>query len=421
MEKQSLSLNKIIHGIWKGKYIIIICMVICTLFGILFTKFVYNKTKTIYSSTFEYSFDGIELNKYPSNQDFNYKKIISEEAMKSVIEEDSSLSSINLKGIIEKNGISIAPAQNTIYVNGASSTEIIPNTYTIYASAKYFKSGTQAKTFISKLSSKPYEKALFDINNLNFNQYMLFFDDCQTYEEQIDLLTNQYQYLIDQYDKILDAHGDVWLTTEDNVFYSISSLKINLENYYQTIKLYSLKEKVLVDGYVKNYDNTINSINTQIEYLTSQIAINASKINSLTDQIGAIIEIYSTHSITVMNSDYSDYNKEISALLIQNVELEKQKTILEKKRDSGTTSTETENLLTSYKARFNQEIETYKSCYKKMQLEYSSLKYNSLSIIESSNEIKLAYAGVASIFIGLFLSVVLVGLKNKIQYVKEEN
>lgn len=220
-EDKSISFFDILHVIKKNIWLVLGVTLVVTVVGTLLFYFVYNKSKETYSYNFEISTDAIVDGKYPDGTIFRYEDLISLDALKEVVNSNEDFKSIDYKDMLEKNKITI-----TDYVDENSKTDSkkveASNIKVITIYAKYFSDRIQASEFMKAIANAPLEKANNLTGELRYDSNLKAFDLCESsYENKVNFLKAQRDYLIEQYNLLSDVF---------NTKYSVQSSTLGLDS-----------------------------------------------------------------------------------------------------------------------------------------------------------------------------------------------
>lgn len=197
-EREGLSISDVIRIIFSQKWLALIIAIIIMLGVTVTLYFGYNPKVTDYVSTFTVSFPGSESGKFPDNSPFKFTEIVSRDNM-----DAAKSSDIERFGYIEV---------GTIYVNNdISITHIIgqqqESYYTIRVSAKHFKNRSDATDFVDALLQLPVNTLLniADARDIDLSD----FKNTTFYEDKIDILKTQVEYLISVASDLVDSTGNL--------------------------------------------------------------------------------------------------------------------------------------------------------------------------------------------------------------------
>ena len=175
---------------WKRLLIILSAVTVVAACAL---QFGYNKFKGAYTSTFTYSSTDLKKGEYVDGSTFVHTIITSQATLENVKNSNESFSNINVEKIIKSNDIAIS--KETVEANN----KVVDYTYTLSIPSKYFSNSTQAKEFIDKIAYAPIEKDASLVNEDNYNSNLKLFDSSLTFEDALDALENEANFLSNQY------------------------------------------------------------------------------------------------------------------------------------------------------------------------------------------------------------------------------
>lgn len=88
-KQEGITIGEIIKILWKRKYLVITITLSVLVVLTLAIQLIYNKDKKYYEFTYAYEFPGIESEKYPNKEDFDYKEMISLDTLEKVKSSDT--------------------------------------------------------------------------------------------------------------------------------------------------------------------------------------------------------------------------------------------------------------------------------------------------------------------------------------------
>ena len=293
-EKEGVSIGEIFRTIFSQKWLALILMLAITLGGTLGLIFGYNSQSSYYVSTFSVGFPGSDnvIPLYPDNTPFNYRDITSRANLSTIKNLDERFKNIDVNGMYAQSALSISRTDIEL---SSVQTETI---YTIRVKVKYFDNEAQAEAFIDALAQTPlrYVQSLAVEQDLFLRDY----DKTNFYEDKVELLTNQVEYLNQSLSELLQLTGgnikndcvrlltqlsvytqqlntaigemrqNLYVHNGEEVRTNYSSLLITLEAQHTS----KLRELELLFGKIQSGDPTVDTIQTsaRIESLAAEIA-----------------------------------------------------------------------------------------------------------------------------------------------------
>lgn len=299
--------------------------------ALIFIHFYYSKPKTEYVSLVRYDFDGIEEGKYPDGTSFDYLSLISYDVLENV-KNNGNYSSVNLDKLLTLEGgaISIKPVKETIYTEEFKPVEVDSyNTFEFVVDTSCFPSYQVAKSFITDLIAIPVNYASSIYSNISYNKNLILFNDCQTYEEQVNLIKKQRDLIYQGYQNVLDKYGNkIFYEGTENAF-SISECIAEVRNFFYENPISSLEYEIENKGYVKNPTFSIQKIDAEIEALLVRKEDNKRKIDELTALF------HNLYGYDVGSFDIgAEIVNQITSLITENVDIDRRLEDLYVKRNN---------------------------------------------------------------------------------------
>lgn len=354
-----LSIVELLKIIWKRKIIVIIATIVIALLGFVVVKYTYNKTNEFYTSVINYSFPGIETGKYPDGTVFDYHDIVSKETLLEIKNSNPDFNDIDFDKMILNNNIEIIKAID-------EDDKIIENTFILNFSKSYFKNNNIAREFAEAVLSYPILKANMAIDNIKYDKFLIHYDNPNTtYGEKINMVVEQYNFLNEGYQNIINERGDYLLSDGFNI-----SDKINELDFIITgSSIYSLYNILEQEGFVNNPTREKSLLEVQ----KNQYQISINNNTAIIDDLMDIISSVQSGGISGSTTIFEEYNKIIAQKIVENVELNYKISVIDIQLDK------IDNMLTD-----PQYIEKKSSFDTKLDTAYNSL-------LDASENYKSAY------------------------------
>lgn len=270
-EKEGISIAEVFKIIFSQKWLVLIIAILVTVAGTLGMYLGYNSVSKFYECTFSVNFLGSEevVPVYPDNTPFNYRDIISRSNL-SELKKDERFKSIDVNGMYASNALSISRNDTKL------SSEKSDTTYTLRVKAKYFDNQIQAEAFIDWLAQTP----IRNIKNLAVEQdlYLRDYEDRSFYEDKVELLNNQVEYLNDNLAALSEISGG---TIKNKCLILISQLSLFNQELAALIgemrqNLYVHDEQAIKDS----YSNMVEAFKNQCESKRIELNLLFGKINA---------------------------------------------------------------------------------------------------------------------------------------------
>ncbi len=401
---------------WKRLLIILSAVTVVAACAL---QFGYNKFKGAYTSTFTYSSTDLKKGEYVDGSTFVHTIITSQSTLENVKNSNESFSNINIEKMIKKNDIKISKESIT-----TSSTEkTVEYSYTLTISMKYFSNSTQAKEFIDKIAYAPIEKDASLVNEDNYNSNLKLFDSSMTFEDALDALENEANFLSNQYTNLEEVSSAITsiagannleiksivgdyveeetktsTTTNDSSSNKTKTTATKREN------IEVLRQKIKENGFVKSYtDEYKEQLNNEKEALASEKALNEEKITALK----ALRDPSST-------SVSSQIDTELSKLTIRNNTIDSEIAVINKKLANENNTDEAfissyntfVSTLANYKTRLTSCVKSYVDFLNKCYIKDATVSYNDANSVTETGTLSIASIIILSVLLGLASSMV---------------
>lgn len=392
-------------------------VVVVTLAGLLaFTAVVwlwYNRSKKIYSVSYELIYPNSETGKYPDDTDIVASDSISKETLTEIKNGDYSdednkkeFSGINVNAMSDSGDISI----NVKVASNADQS--ISRTYTVTVLAKYFESDKQAEKFLTVIVNYPIRKMMSIIDDNKYGRYLTVYNGATNYEDRISALLNQKEVLLNEYDKVRVMGGS---TVTDNI--------ARVTNLVNDEQVNGLRKKIEAYFYQLDTEEYISNNTARLVTIDRELAENnAAKAKFEEDRQKLITAGGST---TAINS----YDDQIANLTVVNNRLEKEKTkientlaAIEKYTTEGNTEyTEKQNfdnLLSEYYTSLETETQTLKTTLSTIYSKNARVVYT--ANFKASGGLNLILAAVIGAVVGFIVAAIAVCIAHGEKYKAEK-
>ena len=343
-----------------------------------------------YVSTFIYDIPSLVDNKYIDGSSFSFQKLVTKSSMEKIKNENEEYKSINLdklynsslfeiKKVTEYNSVTKEPSAAYYYLS-------MPKTA--------FKSRIQAENFFYDIINQPVLYTFEAVNQMNYTKNFKNFDVAITLEQQIEYLENQYNLLNSKYEQLIIKYGDTYAING-----LISDSKNNLNVYFKKNIIQDLKHEVKQNGYIKSLEET-EALNIEKKNLQEKIKYNEYKIDDLKNMIDYLLS--SSTSPTSLELD--SYNKAITELIIENVNLQERIDEIDKKLSSMTFAPQDFiNKLSTIKTALQDFTTEYTNVEKEIVTNNSTVLFKKQKIIEESNSNSTIKNGIFSLAAGILI------------------
>lgn len=319
--EDGVSLGELFSIIWKRKINIsgITCGVI--LLFVLLITFVVNPMRAVYVTTFELDFYGFNISDYPSVMLVDYRDVISDENILSVIEENPKFNYIDLDDFTNDT-ISI---KYTIYDD--SQGIITPNnSFDISIEAKVFKSKEDGTDFLELLVDYGKRDIVSRFNDITSSTAIMAAEDSISFELQLSLLTEQVSVITSRFATLRNVYGDVIINGKH-----LSIWQQEFESYMFMNSINNIISKLSNGSYVKDYELNINSLKLRAAVVEVEIDVLETKIENLSKEREELLAMANGNFFPEIDS----YNNMIISLSNSKIELDVQLVNLYKKINIG--------------------------------------------------------------------------------------
>lgn len=309
-EESGLTLGEIFKVIFRRVWWVIGAMAVCLVALTLVVQFWYNKEKQVYSTSYEIVYPDNDSGKYPDGSDMFAGDSISLSTLTDIKNgrysayNPDEFKDIDVKDMYENDNVHIAES--------ITRTEDghIRRVYTLTVGAKYFTDDAQANAFIHAIASYPVNRVNSVLTAKNYEIYLPVYDDAITYDEAINALLRQRDYLESEYTK-LGNYGEV------------ASVGIaSLHNIFTESERNELKAHILAKKLVRDVETFKREADTRIAALEKKIEENEAVIRSLrAEQKGEGVVTagaYSKASFYADSAVTDPYDAEIARLTVEN-------------------------------------------------------------------------------------------------------
>ena len=313
----------------------------------LFISFIYNKSNTRYEANFNFSFPGSETSLYPDGTSFSFQDFASGEYISKAAASAPEFEKLDVEGMIDNHAVKVAQASRELK---DGTIEYLEN-YTISMNSKYFESRKQAEAFAHALVEVGAERVETSSKTVYYKLYIDSFDKADTYEDKLNFLKLQKEYLQETYESWIEDYGEQYPIDDNKLsYYAESANQSFTEKTYNSLS-YELKQ------YRYSLDNTDEEKNNcliQIEALQEELEDNGKKLQGLVEILETLNkdEIITTTDIVTGKTSDSSYYEKIAEYVERQVDIEREIAGLEKQIDNMKMTAEA-NL-------FNEKLESVK-------------------------------------------------------------
>ena len=416
-QEEGLSLGEIFKVIFKKIWLVLAITAGTIIVGVLVITFLFNPSITTYQMTFAVDYPGVGSSRYPDGTTFRYQDIVSFETLEEVKKSDSKFSSIDIEDIYT-DGILISED----FKLDAEGNEILTGKYVIEVGAKYFESDEDATSFVRALADYPVQYAKTVVKSLDYNTYLDAYanENVKTYEEKINYLALQRNYITGMYDNLISTYGESYKVEGDSTTLSTyrsqasMALTSESENY--------LRAELEANLYVFNLNKT--ELTSKKEVLDKERKNNEKAINLLREERDALIEKLQAQGISGVESATAPYDSRIAGYLDRNVQIDQEMEDLDEMLASLSGSIELKQAFEAKLDGYANALETVSDKFKTINIAlYNSSEAKTIfdtATVEAEGNISLPFAGVISLLLGFIIGSIVVCIMDLPKYIREK-
>jgi hypothetical protein len=384
-------LFKVIFGRWKLFLAVFIATALVVIMAITFA---YNKNKKVYTASFDLTLTNVNEGKYIDGSTFDYRDLVTIDTLNDVKNSNESFSNISVESLVDKGGISISKEE---ILDTKDNTSVKNIKYSITAQQKYFKSSTQAREFINAIASVPVKRTIVMLDFMNYSSNIDAFNKAQLYDDQVKLLSAQYDLILENYETLTKTYGDVKLHGEEFKNRTISNELTSVTVAFNNQPISTLQIEIDNNGFVKNYESNSIILRNQLDDLYNTYSNNEKTI----EKLQGIEEGLVSKGTNGQSYDFASFNETITELSVSNSKIiDDMRKILRKlaiQTEAATLEAEYTNLLGDDKLFKTEDI------YKKLPTEEDKVKFEAKintqyrdKLVEFTNNFKKVQKDVVS-------------------------
>ena len=281
-EEKGISIGEVLKIIFKRVWWVLGATAAVTIAFVCIIQFWLNPENQTYSASYEISLpsgnenpDGTALNLEKSILLYNLQEIKSE----SLLPEENRtgrFASIDIEKMVREDGIKFSQ----VIEERGNGSYVYRNTVTIVK--KYFKNKELAADFVRAVAQFPINKAKHIVESMNYTNALSKYDKYKTYEEKINALIEQKNYIVKAYERIAAVYGGNYvpagLSYDNDINGYIRDLTAVLDERQQA----ALRNTY--QAYYYEYDTSdkfISETKANIDSLEEKIRQNENVINEL--------------------------------------------------------------------------------------------------------------------------------------------
>lgn len=278
-EGGGVTVGYVFRVIMSRKWLALIVALAITLAGTLGLYFGYGASKREYTLSFALNLPGMDSEStrcsYPDGTYFYFDDYTSLDVLRAVKNGNEDFGYINVEQLVKKDAIGITDKESTEE----------RRVFTLSVKKGYLRNENSAKEFLSALAEYPVN--LYNEIDVNYNIYLdeYSFSAATTYEEQLEYLVKQINYLDKFYDAFstqTDDNGifvenykhkfDAWCTRKGFDFVTTEVPGELKSEVKVEIKAESLEVEANANYYLKDYETIIASYRNKIVVLERNLS-----------------------------------------------------------------------------------------------------------------------------------------------------
>ena len=411
-EVKSVTLGKIIKVAFTNWKLFVPVALVTTISAAIGIHFGFNTIRGSYSSTFSYSSPDLVANQYADGSGFYYRNLISYSNLKAIKDSNPDYKSIDIDKILDNNGINITEDTDE-------------KTYTVSISYRFLKDQNLAKNFIKDITESALKRDADIVNNGNYDNALKLFDTAGSFEDQLQYLNSEAQYLLSQYKVLIEGPTATTKTTSSSSS-SSSSSNNNTTTQEERIKLPSAViaqatansqqiSLLIPDSFVGNMKSIIKSKGLAMDYSTeatakleekeAALAAEKSSNDNYLDELAATL-----NKIGENKAAYAAFSETFEKYIVRNAEIQNElDTITEQKKNEGKDPSEVDghtdfvNDLADYRASLSSAVDSYKDVLRFAYINNAAVDYENSSIVSLKGTINIYINLVISVLLGVIV------------------
>ena len=408
---EGLSIGEIFKVIYKRLGVVLALTASIMTIGVLAVAIIVNPLITSYSIRFTVDYPGSESMRYPDGTVFRYKEIISRENLEAVSGSDDDFESINAEALYENDAITITEE---------STPDSSARKYVIMAKSRYFDDVEIATSFIRALAESPVRYVNSAMGAIDYAVYLTSYEsaDVKTYEEKIDFLADQRDYIVKKYDNLIDVFSEDYTVLGK----TLATYQQNAKNAFCEDDEALLRNELDANLYVLGMSK--RELESQKTILQKEHDSNSIARIALEEKRSELVAELARQGILSSSENLlAPYNNKIVEYVDRNAQIEQEIADVENKianlDSESNDKTAFENKMDEYKSALEDATEKYKSVSATVYSGESETVFDSYSVKEEGN-LGLPIAFLISLLLGLVASSVIVCAMDLPKYIRDK-
>lgn len=403
---REISLTNIVK-VFFHRYVLLGCITgAILLVGTLGLTYI-GKSQETYVSSFKYNIPSIQNDKYLDGSNFDFQLVLSKSNIEEVIESNPEYSNIKKKTLLSSKLNEI----KCVREYSETTKELVNDYYILTLPKGVFSSKEQAESFVTDLLSYPIKESINSLNNLNYKLNLENYSSAKKYEDQISYLNNQNNFLISQFNSLINLYGDVSYESK-----SLSSYCNDVKRLDCSLLLSDLSNELKQNGYLMNVEQEKKSLELEKKEIQKTIQYNEQKIDELKEMIKYLLD----NSSSVQSLDIDAYNQKIADLIIENINLTERIEEIDIKITTATNApTSFINDMEEIYQNLTTATDKYHEVEKYLINNHSKISYKNQRVLYEENDSSLIKNALMSLVVGFVVGCVVNLIVDK-KYLFEE-
>lgn len=283
-EEKGMSIGEIFKVILKRIWWVVAAAAAAMIVLVCVVQFWYNPNKQTYSASYEIRLPSGDA--YPDGTTLRFSdsvllenlQIIKDESLLPETKRTGKFAGIDIEKMVEEDDIEFL---QTIEKKEDDNYEYHN---TIRITKKYFKNKEQAADFVRAVVEFPVNNAKYIVNNMNYTERLLRYDNYKTYEEKINALINQKNYIVTMYEKISSLYSGEYVPAGLDPDKTIDDYIRDLNDVFDLREQEAVRNTFSTKYYVWDTETYLTTADDMIKTLEIKIVENENRITALREE-----------------------------------------------------------------------------------------------------------------------------------------
>ena len=154
---------------------------------------------------------------------------------------------------------------------------------------KYFKDEKQAAAFVKAVAEYPVLKAQSIVEKMNYSSRLAKYDIVTTYEEKINALVEQKNYISSAYNNLLTTYGGEYVPAGLTGGKCINDYINDLAAIFNLQEQAAVRDDIALKYYFFDVESRLKALQSEVEFKNREIANNESIIDGLYEEMDKVI------------------------------------------------------------------------------------------------------------------------------------